>query len=128
MSYYRDLMWCETITVYHKWEIEDEYGKVKTEYSRAVYNNCFYNRATSASVSGQNLILSERFVVRIPAEENACVGVEDVVVRGEVTAEVDGSFPISKVKNRYAGRCFTVSSVKEDTKLTETAHLKVEGS
>lgn len=128
MSCFRDLIWCETITVYHKWELEDEYGKLKTGYSRTVYNNCFYNRVTSAAVSGQSIILSERFVVRIPAEENAAVSVEDVVVRGEVTEEVEAGYSITKVKSRYAGRCFTVSSVREDTKLTETAHLKVEGS
>lgn len=128
MTRYRSLMWNEKITVYHKGEQEDSYGRPKTVYSRAVYKDCFFNRVSAISVSGNSFVASERYVVRIPAEESAIVSPEDLIVKGEVPDEVVNGNRLSEIKTKYAGMCFTVEGVSDDTKLTETAHTKVTGS
>ena len=121
-------MWNEQITVYHRGEVTDEYNKTKTVYTRSVYNDCFYNRVQTISVSGNTFVASERYVVRIPAEQSAIVSPEDLIVKGYVTDEVVNGTRLTDIKDKYAGMCFTVEGVSNDTKLTETAHLKVIGS
>ena len=129
MSYFRDKMWSDQITVYHRTEAEDAYGKLKTSYTPTIYSNCFFNRVQTISVSGNSFVASERYVVRIPAEESAIVSPEDLIVKGAVmdTVAVNG-IRLSEIKTKYNGMCFTVEGVSDDTKLTETAHLKVTGS
>jgi len=129
MSHYRRLVWNDKITVYHRSEIG--VGRPQTVYTRSVYENCFFNRVSTISVSGNSFVASERYVVRIPAECNAIVSPEDLIVKGEVSDEfqnVTNATRLSEVKVRYSGMCFTVEGVSDDTKLTETAHLKVTGS
>ena len=128
MSIYRNRLWNEMITVYHRTEQEDEYHRLKTIYVRSVYSDCFYNRVSTISVSGNSFVASERYVVRIPAECGAIVSPEDLIVRGQVTDEVGNGTRLSDIKDKYAGMCFTVEGVNNDTKLTETAHLKVTGA
>ena len=127
MSHYRRSVWNDQITVYHREEVTDEYGRAKTVYTRSVYDDCFFNRVSTISVSGQTFVASERYVVRIPAECNAIVSPEDLIVKHEVTDEVVRGVKLSDIKEKYSGMCFTVDSVSDDTKLTETAHLKVTG-
>ena len=128
MSYFRDAVWNEQITVYHRSEADDEFGKPKTSYTASIYNNCFFNRVQSISVSGNSFVTSERYVVRIPAEESAIVSPEVLIVKGAVTDEVGNGTRLSDIKTKYSGMCFTVDGVSDDTKLTETAHLKVTGN
>ena len=128
MSHYRGLMWNDQITVYHKSEQEDAQGRPRTVYSRSVYNDCFFNRVQTISVSGNSFVASERYVVRIPAEQSAIVSPEDLIVKGEVFDEVSNGNRLSEIKVKYRGMCFTVEGVSDDTKLTETAHLKVTGA
>ena len=128
MSHYRNLVWNDKITVYHREEVEDEYGRLKTVYTRSVYQDVFYNRVQTISVSGNSFVTSERYVVRIPAECGAIVSPEDLIVKGERTDEVGGGVHLSNIKTKYSAMCFTVEGVSDDTKLTETAHLKVTGS
>ena len=127
MSHYRRLMWNEKITVYHLTEITDEHQRPKTTYVRSVYEDCFFNRVQTISVSGNSFVASERYVVRIPAECDAIVSPEDLIVKGEVLDETVNGTRLSDIKDKYAGMCFTVEGVSDDTKLTETAHLKVTG-
>lgn len=128
MSRYRKLLWNEKITVYHKMEILDDYGKEKTVYFRSVYKDVFFNRVQGLAVSQNSFVGTERYIVRIPPEQNATVSQEDLIVKGEVPDEVINGVRLSDIKNKYAGLCFTVESVTDDTKLTETAHLKVTGA
>lgn len=128
MSRYRRLMWCDQITVYHRSEQEDDNGRLKTVYSRAVYKDCFFNRVQTIAVSGNSFVTSERYVVRIPAEEDAIVSPEDLIVKNAVDDEVTNSNRLTAIKEKYRGMCFTVEGVSDDTKLTETAHLKVTGA
>lgn len=128
MSHYRNRMWNEEITVYHRTEQEDEYKRLKTIYVRSVYSDCFFNRVQTISVSGNSFVASERYVVRIPADCDAIVSPEDLIVKGNRTDEVGSGIRLSDIKDRYAGMCFTVEGVSDDTKLTETAHLKVTGA
>ena len=128
MSYYRRSVWNDQITVYHRAEEEDDSGRVKTSYTRSVYDDCFFNRVSTISVSGNSFVASERYVVRIPAEQSAIVSPEDLVVKGNVVDEVESGNTLAKIKTKYAGMCFTVEGVSDDTKLTETAHLKVTGT
>ena len=127
MSHYRRLMWNDKITVYHRSETEDGNGRPRTVYSRSVYDDCFFNRVSTISVSGTSFVASERYVVRIPAEQSAIVSPEDLIVKGEVEDEVGNGNQLSGLKVKYSGMCFTVDGVSDDTKLTETAHLKVTG-
>ena len=127
MSHYRRSVWNDKITVYHREEVADEYGREKTVYTRSVYDDCFFNRVSAISVSGQSFVASERYVVRIPAECDAIVSPEDLIVKNEVTDEVARGVRLSDIKEKYSGMCFTVDGVTDDTKLTETAHLKVTG-
>ena len=127
MSHYRNLMWNEQITVYHREEVEDDRGRLKTVYTRTVYDDCFFNRVQTISVSGNSFVTSERYVVRIPAECGAIVSPEDLIVKGSVEDEVTNGTRLSEVKVKYTGMCFTVGGVSDDTKLTKTAHLKVTG-
>ena len=127
MSHYRSRVWNDAITVYHRTEEADEYGRAKTHYVRSVYNDCFFNRASTISVSGNAFLASERYVVRIPAECNAIVSPEDLIVKGEREDEVGNGTRLTDIKDKYSGMCFTVEGVSDDTKLTETAHLKVTG-
>ena len=126
MSQYRRLMWNDQITVYHRSE-EEVNGRLKTVYTRSVYDDCFFNRVSTISVSGTSFVASERYVVRIPAEQSAIVSPEDLIVKGDVDDEVTNGTRLSELKVKYTGMCFTVSGVSDDTKLTETAHLKVTG-
>ena len=128
MSIYRTNVWNEMITVYHRTEQPDEHNRMKTIYVRSVYSDCFYNRVSALSVSGNSFVASERYVVRIPAECGAIVSPEDLIVKGQVTDEVGNGVRLSDIKDKYAGMCFTVEGVNNDTKLTETAHLKVTGA
>ena len=128
MSRYRNLMWNDEITVYHRSEKNDSNGRPKTVYSREVYDECFFNRVQSISVSGNSFVASERYVVRIPAEKSAIVSPEDLIVKGSVSDSVTNSNTLAQIKNKYVGMCFTVEGVTDDTKLTETAHLKVTGA
>ena len=127
MSHYRRSVWNDQITVYHREEVTDEYGRAKTVYTRSVYDDCFFNRVSTISVSGQSFVASERYVVRIPAEKSAIVSPEDLIVKNAVTDEVVRGVKLSDIKEKYSGMCFTVDSVSDDTKLTETAHLKATG-
>lgn len=127
MSRFRNLVWNDKITVYHRAEEEDAYGRVKTVYIRTTYEDCFFNRVQTISVSGNSFVASERYVVRIPAEQYAIVSPEDLIVKGEVFDEVMNGTRLSDIKDKYSGMCFTVGGVSDDTKLTETAHLKVTG-
>ena len=127
MSYYRRSVWNDQITVYHREESDDGSGRVKTSYIRSVYNDCFFNRVSTISVSGTSFVASERYVVRIPAECDAIVSPEDLIVKNAVEDEVGNGVRLSDIKEKYSGMCFTVDSVSDDTKLTETAHLKVTG-
>jgi hypothetical protein len=79
-------------------------------------------------VSGNSFVASERYVVRIPAEQSAIVSPEDLIVKGSVEDVVENGNTLAKIKTKYAGMCFTVEGVTDDTKLTETAHTKVVGS
>ena len=126
-SHYRNLVWNDKITVYHRAEIEDEYGRPKTSYNRSVYEDCFFNRVQTISVSNNSFVTGERYVVRIPAEYEAEVASEDLIVKGEINDEVGNGTRLSDIKTKYAGKCFTVEGVSDDTKLTQTAHLKVTG-
>ena len=128
MSHYRRSVWNDQITVYHREEVTDEYGRAKTVYTRSVYDDCFFNRVSTISVSGQSFVASERYVVRIPAECDAIVSPEDLIVKGDVSDTVTSSNTLSQIKTKYRGMCFTVEGVTDDTKLTETAHLKVTGA
>ena len=128
MSHYRSRMWNEEITVYHRTEQEDEHRRLKTIYVRSVYSDCFFNRVQTISVSGNSFVASERYVVRIPAECGAIVSPEDLIVKGNRTDEVGNGIRLSDIKDKYVGMCFTVEGVSDDTKLTETAHLKVTGA
>ena len=121
-------MWNEMITVFHREEVEDAYGKAKTSYTKSVYDDCFFNRVQAITVSGNAFVASERYVVRIPAECGAIVSPEDLIVKGEVMDEVANGTRLSDIKIKYKGMCFTVEGVTDDTKLTETAHLKVTGN
>ena len=127
-SHYRNFMWNDKITVYHKAEIIDDYGKAKTLYIRNSYEDCFFNRVQALAVSGNSFVGTERYIVRIPAEQNATVSQEDLIVKGEVMDEIGCGIRLSDLKNKYSGMCFTVEGVSDDTKLTETAHLKVTGA
>ncbi len=127
MSHYRRSVWNDKITIYHREEVTDEYGREKTVYTRSVYDDCFFNRVSTISVSGNSFVASERYVVRIPAEQSAIVSPEDLIVKGDVADEVVRGIRLSDIKDKYSGMCFTVDSVSDDTKLTETAHLKVTG-
>ena len=127
MSHYRRSVWNDKITVYHRAEETDVSGRPRTTYTRSVYDDCFFNRVSSISVSGNTFVTSERYVVRIPAEQSAIVSPEDLIVKGSVDDEVVTGNQLSQIKVKYSGMCFTVDSVKDDTKLTETAHLKVTG-
>ena len=126
MSHYRRLMWNDQITVYHRTE-EEVNGRPKTVYTRFVYDDCFFNHVSAISVSGNSFVTSERYVVRIPAEKSAIVSPEDLIVKGDVEDEVSNGNQLSGLKVKYAGMCFTVDGVSDDTKLTKTAHLKVTG-
>ena len=127
MSHYRRSVWNDQITVYHRSEESDVNGRPRTTYTRSVYDDCFFNRASTISVSGNTFVTSERYVVRIPAEQSAIVSPEDLIVKGSVEDEVVTGNQLSQIKVKYVGMCFTVDSVTDDTKLTETAHLKVTG-
>ena len=126
MSHYRRLMWNDQITVYHRSE-EEANGRLKTVYTRSVYDDCFFNHVSTISVSGNSFVTSERYVVRIPADKSAIVSPEDLIVKGCVDDEVKNGNQLSEIKVKYSGMCFTVDSVTDDTKLTETAHLKITG-
>lgn len=128
MSHYRNRMWNDQITIYHRTEKEDDYGKLKTFYIRSVYTDCFFNRVQTLSVSNNTFVAGERYVVRIPSEQEAEVSAEDLIVKGAVTDEVGNGTRLSDIKDKYKGKCFTVEGVNDDTKLTETAHLKVTGA
>ena len=127
MSHYRRTVWNDKITVYHLQEVEGEDGRPRTTYVRSVYDDCFFNRASTISVSGNTFVTSERYVVRIPAEQSAIVSPEDLIVKGSVFDIVSTKTQLTNIKMKYRGMCFTVDSVSDDTKLTETAHLKVTG-
>ena len=127
MSHYRRSVWNDQITVYHRSEESDVNGRPRTTYTRSVYDDCFFNRASTISVSGNTFVTSERYVVRIPADKSAIVSPEDLIVKGSVEDEVVTGNQLSQIKVKYVGMCFTVDSVTDDTKLTETAHLKVTG-
>lgn len=126
-SHYRNSVWNDHITVYHRTEQEDEYGRAKTFYVRTTYDECFFNHVQTLRVSGNVFVIGERYVVRIPADKNAIVSQEDLIVKGEVLDEVGNGVKLSDIKDKYSGRCFTVSEAKDDTKLTHTAHLKITG-
>ena len=128
MTHYRRTVWNDQITVYHREEVEDEHGRLKTVYTRSVYDDCFFNHVQTISVSGNAFVTSERYVVRIPAEQSAIVSPEDLIVKGNVTDEVINGTRLSDIKTKYKGMGFTVEGVSDDTKLTETAHLKVTGA
>ena len=128
MSCFRKLVWNDRITVYHRGEAEDSYGRPKTVWTRTVYEDCFFNRVQTLSVSGNTFVTGERYVVRIPAECCPVISPEDLVVRGNIEQEAGNPVRLSEIKTKYKGMCFTVEDVTDDTKLTETAHVKVTGS
>ncbi len=121
MSYYRNIMWDEDVTVFHKTESIVSGKKVIT-WESAVYSDCFWALKDKQSMEDNALVANSVHIVRIPADVNAGVTPTkgDIAVKGSVTDTVTGT-PTELMK-KYDGNCFYISSITDNTKLKRTAH------
>lgn len=117
---YRQLMWNEKITIYHRANTVDASGKEQTTWSMATYESSYWGHRFVWSTVDGAVVRMDAIVVRIPAGQKPTVGLGDIVVKGEVTDVINGSG--SNIKNKYKDSCFEVVKVTDNTKLPNTAH------
>lgn len=122
MSIYRNLMWDETITLYHRSEGKDAFGKTIVSWTRTVLQKCFYGLKHRQKINGLEIVSNNSHIVRIPGAYEIEIGKGDIVVRGNVPEILPVNDSGSSLKTKYAGSCFTVNVTVDNTKLPKTAH------
>ena len=121
MSFYRNTMWNEDITVFHKVD-EIVNGKKVVTWEKSVYEACFWQSKDRQSIDGKQFVMNRSYIVRIPVDmnETVIVAVGDVVVQGVVSDTIITT--PTELLRKYEGSCFTIGSVVNNTKLQRTAH------
>ena len=121
----------ETVTVYHQHKFYDETKKRNvTEWTRAVYNECYFGLQKSESLNGNTLSHTSSYTAKIPYNGKVLViAPGDIVVLGEVYDTIDDvqSKRATDLINKYKANCFTVRTFSDNTKIPEDAHYKLTG-
>lgn len=126
MNTYRQQVWNDTITLYHRTEGKDAAGKKLITWTRFVLRGCFYGLKARQVVSGTEIVSRNAVMARIPwASIDVpifAIGKSDIIVRGEADDVLPDNDSGSALKAKYPGNCFTVNSVADNSKLPRTAH------
>ena len=113
-----------TVTVLHK--TKNATTKLD-EWSKTVYNNCYFGQKNERSVSGQTVSIGAYFVCRIPKQSTFACDVGDYVVKGTVT-ETPTPSNILTIYQTYKSNAFMVKTFSNNTSVIEVGeHYHLEG-
>lgn len=119
----------DTLTLFHRENFLDEKTK-KTTYKwiRTVYQNCYFGTEAVRSLSGTTLNMADSYIVRIPCL-SAMVSVGDIVIKGNVSEDItdEQGQRSTDMLNRHKPNAFTVRTVSYNTKIPQSAHIRLTG-
>lgn len=134
-----DLTFIFTVTLYNKY-IDRSGGKTVTMWKRTVIRNCYFGTETVKQISGNVVTHANNFVCRIPADERYTDNYQgeadrftltpgDIIIKGEHADEITDvqGERTTDILQRYAGNCFTVKSVSDNTIFSFAPHYRASG-
>lgn len=140
------MLFTETVTVYNK-VVKDKI----TTWNRSVLTHCNYLNDRKIVVDTSGTGVATQTYVRILAKYNAdrykppttqesvgyyaltdftdhwTLNIGDIVVQGEVADELPQYDSGNNLLKKYAGRCFTVKSIKDNTMIDYTKEYDLDG-
>lgn len=113
-----------TVTVLHK--TKNATTKID-EWSKTVYNDCYFGQKNERAVSGQTVSVGAYFVCRIPKQATFLCDVGDYVIKGTVT-ETPTPSNILAIYQANKGNAFMVKTFSNNTSVIEVGeHYHLEG-
>lgn len=113
-----------TVTVLHK--TKNATTKID-EWSKTVYNDCYFGQKNERAVSGQTVSVGAYFVCRIPKQATFLCDVGDYVIKGTVT-ETPTPSNILAIYQANKGNAFMVKTFSNNTSVIEAGeHYHLEG-
>ena len=122
----------DTITVFHQeGHLNTATNRTVTIWKRNLYTDCYFGVNNVETLNGNTLSQASSYTVRIPyANEAININSGDIVVLGKVNdtiADVQGN-RASDIISKYKPNCFTVRTVKDNTKILHGSHYKLIGA